>query len=299
MFSLRRPLLKVVLVLVAGLFVTAARAESPILAKIKRTGEITLGYRDSNIPFSYLGADQKPIGFSLDLCAPIVDKIKSDLKLDKLTINLQPVNGSNRIPLIQNGTVDIECGGTSSSVARLKQVSFTVATFASSARWLTKASSGIKDVKDLNGKTIVVTQGSNAVGLAQGIKAKGATFNIIQGKDHAESMLLLQTGRAVAWMEDDILLASFKARAPDPATLAFLPETYELVPYGLMLPRDDPEFKAVADGVLKHMMASGAFIKLYTKWFEAPIPPNGENLKFPPSDALMERIAHPSDSVQF
>ena len=299
MFGSKLTLIGTTIALAAGLLATTARAESPTSAKIKRTGAITLGYREASIPFSYLGADQKPVGFSMDLCAPIVAMIKSDLKLDKLAVNLQPVNGSNRIPLIQNGTVDIECGGTSSSAARLKQVSFTVATFVSSARWLTKASSGVKDVKDLNGKTIVVTQGSNAVGFAQGIKAKGATFNIIQGKDHAESMLLLQTGRAAAFMEDDILLASLKARAPDPAALTFLPETYELVPYGLMLPKDDPEFKAVADGVLKGMMASGDFMKLYAKWFASPIPPDGENLKFPPSAALKERVAHPSDSVQF
>lgn len=287
------------LAMALGLLTTSASAESPTLAKIKRTGTVTLGYRESSIPFSYLGADQKPIGFSLDLCSQVVDKIKEDIKLDKLAVTLQAVNSSNRIPLIQNGTVDIECGGTSSSAARLKQVAFTVATFVSSARWMTKASSGIQDVKALDGKTVVVTQGSNAVGFAQGIKAKGATFAIVQAKDHAESMLMLQSGRAAAFMEDDILLASLRARAPDPAAFAFLPETYEKVPYGLMLPKDDPEFKALADGVLKGLMASGAFTKLYAKWFESPIPPNGENLSFPMSDALKERVAHPSDALDF
>lgn len=297
--SLGRGILGLSCALVFGFAATTASAESPTLAKIKRNGSVTLGYRESSTPFSYLGADQKPIGFSLDLCAQVVDKIKSDLKLDKLAVNLQSVNSSNRIPLIQNGTVDIECGGTSSSAARLKQVAFTVATFVSSARWLTKTSSGIHDVKGLDGKTVVVTQGSNAVGFAQGIKAKGATFNIVQAKDHAESMLMLQSGRAAAFMEDDILLASLKARAPDPAAFTFLPETYDKVPYGLMLPKDDPEFKALADGVLKGMMASGAFTKLYAKWFESPIPPNGENLNFPMSDALKARVAQPSDSVEF
>lgn len=297
--SLGRGFVRLSCALVVGLAATAASAESPTLAKIKREGAVTLGYRESSIPFSYLGADQKPIGFSMDLCAQVVDKIKVDLKLDKLAVNLQSVNSSNRIPLIQNGTVDIECGGTSSSAARLKQVAFTVATFVSSARWLTKTASGIHDVKGLDGKTVVVTQGSNAVGFAQGLKAKGGTFNIVQAKDHAESMLMLQSGRAVAFMEDDILLASLKARAQDPAAFAFLPETYDLVPYGLMLPKDDSEFKDLADGVIKSMMASGAFTKLYAKWFESPIPPNGENLKFPMSDALKERVAHPSDSIQF
>jgi glutamate/aspartate transport system substrate-binding protein len=285
--------------LTLGLAATTASAASPTLAKIKRTGSVTLGYREASIPFSYLGSDQKPIGFSLDLCAHVVDKIKADLKLDTLAVKLQPVDSSNRIPLIQNGTIDMECGATSSSTARLKQVSFTVAIFVSSARWLTKVSSGIHDVKGLDGKTIVVTQGSNATGFAFGIKAKGGTFNIIQGKDHGESMLTLQSGRAAAFMEDDILLASLKARMPDPAAYTFLPETYTLVPYGLMLPRDDTEFKALADDVLKGMMASGAFTKLYAKWFESPIPPHNENLNFPMSDALKERVAHPSDSVEF
>lgn len=285
--------------LVLSLATTAASAESPTLAKIKRNGSVTLGYRESSIPFSYLGADQKPVGFSLDLCAQVVARVKSELKLDTLAVKLQPVDSTNRIPLIQNGTIDMECGATSSSLARLKQVAFTVATFVSSARWLTKVASGIHDVKGLDGKTVVVTQGSNAVGFAFGIKAKGGTFSIIQAKDHGESMLTLQSGRAAAFMEDDILLASLKARTSDPAALVFLPETYTLVPYALMLPRDDADLKALADGVLKDMMASGAFATLYAKWFESPIPPRNENLNFPMSDALKERVAHPSDSVDF
>jgi glutamate/aspartate transport system substrate-binding protein len=285
--------------LVLSLATTAVSAESPTLTKIKRTGSVTLGYREASIPFSYLGVDQKPVGFSLDLCAQVVAKIKSDLKLDTLAVRLQPVDSTNRIPLIQNGTIDMECGATSSSVARLKQVAFTVAIFVSSARWLTKTSSGIQDVKGLDGRTVVTTQGSNAVGFAFGIKAKGGTFAVIQAKDHGESMLTLQSGRAAAFMEDDILLASLKARTADPAAFTFLPETYTLVPYGLMLPRDDAELKAVADGVLKDMMASGAFARLYAKWFESPIPPRNENLNFPMSDALKERIVQPSDSVDF
>lgn len=275
----------------------AARAESPTLAKIKQAGAITLGYRESSVPFSFLDQNQKPVGFSLDLCAAIVDRIKRELKLDTLAVKLQPVNSSNRIPLIQNGTIDIECGGTSSSLARLKQVSFTVATFVSSPRWLTKRSLGIADMKGLNGKTIVVTQGSNAAGFAQAFKAKGATFEVVQARDHAESLLMLQTGRASAFLEDDILLAGLKARAPNRDDLVFLPETFDTVPYGLMLPKGDEAFKALADGVLKEMMASGAFMTLYRTWFESPIPPYGDSLAFPPSEALKERIANPSDKV--
>lgn len=297
MYRIPRALTGIALGLLVGM--TTAMAQSPTLTRIKQTGEITLGHRDASIPFSYLGADQKPVGISLDLCAAVVEKLKTELKLPALKVNLQPVNGSNRIPLIQNGTVNIECGGTSSSAARLQQVSFSVATFVSSSRWLVKTSAGIKDVAGLASKTIVVTQGSNAVGFAQGIKAKGVDYNIIQAKDHAESMLMVQTGRAVAFMEDDILLASLKSVQPSPNDFALLPETYDLVMYGLMLPKDDPEFKAIVDGVLTSMMASGEFAKLYAKWFESPIAPKGANLSFPMSPQLKERVAKPSDSIKF
>jgi glutamate/aspartate transport system substrate-binding protein len=278
---------------------TAASAESPTLSKIKSSGTITLGYRDASIPFSYLGADQKPIGFSLDLCQAIVERVKQSLNLSDLKINMVPVNSSNRIPLIQNGTVDIECGGTANNKKRQEQVSFSVATFVSQPRWLTKTSSGLKGVPDLKGKTVVVTQGSNAVGFAQDINKKNNLgLNIVQAKDHAESLLMLNTGRAVAFLEDDILLAGLKAAAPDPKALNFLPEAYDRIYYGLMFTKDDAEFKALVDDVLSKQMASGEFVKTYNRWFTSPIPPQNHNLDFPISDALKERIAKPSDAVE-
>ena len=191
----------------------SAAADSPTLTRIKSSGAITIGYREASIPFSYLGADQKPVGFSLDLCAAIVDQIKADLKLPSLSVNYTPVNSSNRIPLIQNGTVDIECGGTANDRKRQEQVSFSVATFVSQPRWLVKADSGLKSAADLKGKTIVVTQGSNAVGFAQAVNGKEQLgLNIVQAKDHAESFLTLNTGRAAAFMEDDILLGGSQGR---------------------------------------------------------------------------------------
>jgi glutamate/aspartate transport system substrate-binding protein len=277
---------------------TMASAESATLSKIKSANAITLGYRESSIPFSYLGADQKPIGISMDLCAAIVERIKTELKLATLAVNHTAVNSSNRIPLIQNGTVDIECGGTANNLTRQKQVAFSVATFVSQPRWLTKATSGTASVAALKGKTVVVTQGSNAVGFAQEINAKESLgFNIVQAKDHAESLLMVDTGRAVAFLEDDILLAGLKAGARNPVAFAFLPEAYDKIYYGLMFPKDDPEFKTLVDGVLSAMMASGEFTRLYDKWFAKPIPPKNQNLDFPMSDALKERVAHPSDKV--
>ena len=273
-------------------------ADSPTLSKLKSSGAITIGYREASIPFSYLGPDQKPIGFSLDLCAAIVERIKTELNLPNLTVNYTPVNSSNRIPLIQSGTVDIECGGTANDKKRQEQVSFSVTTFVSQPRWLVKVDSGVKTAGDLKGKTIVVTQGSNAIGFAQAANAKEQLgLNIVQAKDHAESFLMLNTGRAAAFMEDDILLAGLKAAAPNPNALIFLPESYTKIYYGLMFTKGDAGFKALVDDVLSKQMASGRFEKTYTKWFTRPIPPNGENLAFPLTDELKERIAHPSDVV--
>jgi glutamate/aspartate transport system substrate-binding protein len=276
----------------------SAAADSPTLTKIKSSGAITIGYREASIPFSYLGPDQKPIGFSLDLCAAIVERIKAELNLPNLTVNYTSVNSSNRIPLIQNGTVDIECGGTANDKKRQEQVSFSVTTFVSQPRWLVKADSGLKTAGDLKGKTIVVTQGSNAVGFAQGVNAKEKLgLNIVQAKDHAESFLMLNTGRAAAFMEDDILLAGLKAAASNPDALIFLPEGYARIYYGLMFTKGDAGFKVLVDDVLSKQMASGQFAKTYTKWFTRPIPPKGENLAFPLTDTLMERMANPSDAV--
>ncbi|MFA6265272.1 MAG: amino acid ABC transporter substrate-binding protein [Pseudolabrys sp.] len=277
-----------------------AAVAGPTLDSIKSKKTISIGYRESSIPFSYLGADQKPIGFSLDLCSHLVARLKADLGTPNLEVKMVPVNSSNRIPLIQNGTIDIECGGTSSSKKRLEQVMFSVSTFASQPSWLAMAASGLKTPEDLKGKTIVVTQGSNAVSIAQDISRKsGLGFNIIQGKDHAESFLLLTSGRAAAFMEDDILLAGLKALHNKPEELAFLKSNYDITYYGLMFSKDDPEFKKSVDDVLSKLMASGEFTKIYDKWFTSAISPKDMNLHFPMSSALKERVAHPSDVVEY
>ncbi|WFU71112.1 amino acid ABC transporter substrate-binding protein [Bradyrhizobium sp. CB2312] len=284
---------------IAMLSVSTAQA-GPTLDNIKSKKAITIGYREASIPFSYLGGDQKPVGFSLDLCAHIVDRLKADLSTPDLHVKLTPVNSSNRIPLIQNGTIDIECGGTASSKQRLEQVSFSVSTFASQTAWLAKVSSGFKTPKDLKGKTIVVTQGSDALGIAKGISQdEGLNLTIAQAKDHAESLLLLATGRASAWVEADILLAGMKADYSNPADLTFLRANYGTIYYyGLMFSKDDPDFKKMVDDVLSKLMASGEFAKIYDKWFMAAIPPKNINLNFPMTEALKERVAHPSDVVK-
>lgn len=283
------------------LFSICTAQAGPTLDNIRSKRAITIGYREASIPFSYLGADQKPVGFSLDLCAHVVDRLKSDLATPDLQTKLMPVNSSNRIPLIQNGTIDLECGGTASSKQRLEQVAFSVSTFASQTAWLAKAASGFKTPKDLKGKTVVVTQGSDALGIAKGISQDDdLNLTIAQAKDHAESLLLLTTGRAAAWVEADILLAGMKADYSKPADLIFLKANYGTIYYyGLMFSKDDPDFKKMVDDVLSKLMASGEFTKIYDKWFMAAIPPKMINLNFPMTDALKERVAHPSDVVNY
>lgn len=284
--------------LLVGGSAAIAQVGSETLRKIKDTGTLTIGYRESSIPFSYLDSQQKPVGFSIDLCQKIADKIKQNLALPNLAVKQVAVNSSNRIPLVANGTVDIECGGTANNLARQKQVSFSVATFAGQPRWLVRTDSGFKKSSDLKDKTVVVTQGSNAVGFVRKINEdEKLGMQIIQAKDHGESMLTLSNGRAVAFLEDDILLAGERANSSNPAAYTFLQGGYEVGYYGLMFKKDDAGFKAVVDGVLMTMMKDGSFEQVYKTWFESPIPPRNMNLSFPITEKLRQRIAVPSDKV--
>jgi len=275
-----------------------AQAAGDTLQKIKETGTITLGYRESSVPFSFLDGQQKPVGISIDLCNAIVDKVKQQLNLPKLEVKQVAVNSSNRIPLVVNGTVDVECGGTANNAARQKQVSFSVATFVSQPMWLARADAKVTKPTDLKGKTIVVTQGSNAVAFARKFNdEQKMELTVIQAKDHGESMLTLDSGRAAAWLEDDILLAGEKANSRNGAAFVLVPSGLDIIYYGLMLKKDDAPFKALVDGVIAGLMKSGEFDKLYKKWYESPIPPRNVSLAFAMSDKLKERIKAPSDKI--
>jgi len=265
-----RPTLRIALACctVAALTAVVSATQAQTLDKIREAKSITIGYRESSIPFSYLDGEQKPIGISMDLCRVIVDRIKQKLSMPSLAVQYQPVNSSNRIPLIANGTIDIECGGTANNAERQRVVAFSVATFVSQPRWLVKTSAGFKSAMDLKGKPVVVTQGSNAVGFAIRIsQEQKLDLNIQQARDHAESMMMLDTGRAAAFLEDDILLAGERANMPNPAAFAFLPEGYETIYYGLMFRKDDPAFKTIVDDTLAGLMKGGEFTALYRKWF--------------------------------
>jgi len=293
-----RKLLAVATLSLAMLDIHASEAGSQTLEKIKEIGKVAFGYREASIPFAYLGGDNKPTGLSLDLCTGVAEKIKSELKRPALEIEYIPVNASNRIPLLQNGTIDVECGSTTNTAERQRQVSFSIATFVASPRWLVAAASAVTELKGLEGQTIVVTQGSlNLTGAHKIIADRKLNARIVQGRDHAESLLMLNTGRAAAWFEDDILVAGLVANASDPKAFRMLPATYAPTYYGLMTRREDPEFKALVDAVIREKMATGEFNRLYSKWFEQPIPPKGQSLGLPMSDAMKARVAFPSDAL--
>ena len=290
--------LAIAILSMAMLDISVAEAASQTLEKIKEVGKIAFGYRQASIPFAYLGDDQKPTGLSLDLCSAVADRIRSELRRPELQTEYVPVDASNRIPLLQNGTIDVECGSTTNTAERQKQVSFSVATYVASPRWLVSAASPVTDLNGLEGQAIVITQGSlNVVTAGKIIAEQKLNARIVHAKDHAESILILKTGRAAAWFEDDILVAGLVANSSDPKTFRMLPATYAPTYYGLMTRREDPEFKALVDSVIREKMASGEFNKLYSKWFEQPIPPKGQNLQLPMSEAMKARVASPSDAL--
>jgi glutamate/aspartate transport system substrate-binding protein len=274
----------------------AAQDLDGTLKKVKETGTFTIGYRDSSLPLSYLDDKLMPVGFSIELCKHVVDAVKAKLGMPDLNVKYNPVTSATRIPLVANGTVDIECGSTANMSTRQKQVGFSYTFFVPQFKWIVRADSNIKGADDLRGKTVAVTAGTNTALFVNKMNSEeNLGMTITQGKDHAESFLLVETGRARAWMEDDVLLAGFRANAKSPADFKLLDKSYPSDPYALMIRKDDPQFKALVDEALAQLMRSGEFEKLYTQWFERPIPPKGVNMDLPMSDALRHDIKEPND----
>ena len=285
--------------LAAGLAVAipaVAQDLTGTLKKIKETGAITIGHRESSIPFSYLDDKQQPVGYAMDLCMKIVDAVKAELKMPNLKVNLQPVTSANRIPLMQNGTVDLECGSTTNSVERQKQVSFGPTYFVINVTAAVKKNSGIKSLADLNGKNISTTAGTTSVPLLKKYE-KTAHIDVkeIYAKDHAESFLLMAQDRTSAFIMDDILLAGQIANSGNPGDFVILSESLRQEPYSMMLRKDDPQFKALVDKAVGQVMKSGEIDKIYAKWFMSPIPPKGINMNFPMTPAIKEAFANPND----
>lgn len=293
---------KVIAVVTSCIFlglVPFAQAEMLTLEKIKNDGLLTLGYRESSVPFSFLGSDETPLGLAIDLCTAIADKVKSQLNLPNLQVKFIPVNPANRIPLLQNGTIDIECGSTTNTLNRQEQVAFSIPTFVGETTWLTLESSGIKNTQQLRGKTIVITQGSLSLGAGMKLnQTEKLGMTIVNAKDQAESLLMLRSGRVAAFFEDNILQAGLVANLGKGAKFTYFTNDYAKPDYyGLMLRKDDQDFKKLIDGVIKQKMVSGEFAALYRKWFEQPIPPRGNNLELPLSKNLKDVIAAPKDYV--
>ncbi|MCC8955095.1 amino acid ABC transporter substrate-binding protein [Bradyrhizobium sp. Pear77] len=288
------------LALAAALGASQAQAEelTGTLKNIKDTGAITLGYRDSSIPFSYLDDNQKPVGYAMDICYKIVDAIKKELKLDKLEVKLNPVTSATRIPLMANGTVDLECGSTTNNAERQKQVSFTNSHFLTASRYVTKKASKINSIDDLKGKTVVSTAGTtNIKQLTEANLARGLSINIIPAKDHAEAFLMVETDRAVAFVMDDILLASLVAGSKSPDDYMISKDAFSKPePYGIMLRKDDAPFKKVVDAATAALYTSAEGQQIYDKWFNQKIPPKGLNLNVPLGPEMKKQLAKPSDS---
>jgi glutamate/aspartate transport system substrate-binding protein len=268
------------------------------LKKIQDSGTISLGHRESSIPFSYYDDKQQVIGYSQEIMLKAVDAVKADLKLPNLQVKLVPVTSQNRIPLIQNGTIDIECGSTTNNTERQKQVSFSNTIFVIGTRLLTKKDSGVTDFADLAGKNVVTTAGTTSERLLRKMNDdKKMGMSIISAKDHGESFLTLETGRAVAFMMDDALLYGELAKAKKPGDWAVVGTPQSREAYGCMLPKDDAAFKKIIDGAIAKVMASGEAEKIYAKWFMNPIPPKGLNLNFPLSDDMKALYKAPNDKA--
>jgi glutamate/aspartate transport system substrate-binding protein len=284
---------------VAALGCNAAGAEelTGTLKKIKDSGSITLGHREASMPFSYYDDKQQVVGYAMDLCDRVVGAIKKELKLDKLEVKLNPVTSSTRIPLIANGTVDLECGSTTNNLDRQKQVAFTITHFVTANRFASKKSANLKTVDDLKGKTIISTSGTTNIKQITEINGqRNLGLNILAAQDHAEAFLTVETDRAAAFVMDDIILYSLVASAKTPSDYVISADPLSVEPYAIMLRRDDPAFKKVVDNAMIAIYKSGEINAIYDKWFLKPIPPKGINLNVPMGASFKKVVASPTDS---
>ncbi|MBI2305824.1 MAG: transporter substrate-binding domain-containing protein [Rhodocyclales bacterium] len=283
----------------AGLSATSSVVEAQTLEKIASSNRITVSYREAAVPFSYSLSPTKAVGFSVDLTEAIIDDVRRKLKRPNLEVAYIPVTGQTRIPLLVNGTYDLECGSTTNNVARGKEVSFSISHFYSGTRLLTRTGSNVKNYADLARQPVATTAGSTNEKVLRKYSAdNNLDIQVVLGKDYAESLQLVESDRAVAVALDDILLFGLRANSKNPAALAVVGDTLQVEPYGCMLRKDDPAFKKLVDGTIARLMKSGEFARLYAKWFESPIPPNGVALNMPMSDRLKANLKVRSDKPE-
>jgi ABC-type amino acid transport substrate-binding protein len=275
-----------------------AASQPPTLQKIRATGVITLAHRESSIPFSYVDADKRPVGYALELCERVVDAVKRELRLPNLRTEYVAVSAGDRIRFLLEGKADLECGNTTNNAARRKQVAFTMTHFFAGGRLLVKADSGVRRLSDLIGKSIVVNEGStHSTNLATAI-AKGVfAARLVEAKDAAEAFAILQKGDALAYLHDDIVLAAMRASSAAPPDWAVVGEYSSVEPLSIMLRRDDPDFKKLVDVTLARLMIDGDIKPIWRRWFEAPIPPNGLNLGIPMNSLMRDQMRFPIDKV--
>lgn len=289
------------LMIAAGVLCASAQAAEPLtgtLQKIKETGVITLGVRDSSIPFNYNLGGVRQVGYSYDINMKIVEAIKDQLKLPNLQVKEIPITSQNRITLLQNGTIDIECGSTTNNLERQKQASFTTSIFIIGTRIMVKKDGGIKDWADLKGKNVVTTAGTTSERLLRKMNDdQKLGMNIISTKDHGQSFLTLESGRAVAFMMDDALLYGERAKAKNPNDWIVVGKPQSRESYGCMIRKDDAPFKKVSDHVITGLMKDGSINTMYAKWFMQPVPPKGLNLDFPLSEDMKALFKTPNDKA--
>ena len=284
--------------LVSGPAAAGAEELTGTLQKVKELGYITIGHREASVPFSYLDDKRQPVGFAMDICAGIVDAVKRELKLDKLEVRYQLVTASTRIPLLANGTIDLECGNTTNNAERQRQVWYTNTHFLTASRFLSKVESNVRSIADLKGKTIVSPAGSTNIKQALEFNSRlNLGMTIVPAQDQAEAFLMVETGRAVAFVQDDIILAGLIATSKDPKAYVISEDAFSKPePYGIMLRKDDLAFKALADAATAALYRSPEGAALYARWFTQAIPPKGINLNVPMSPAMKRAFEKPTDS---
>ncbi|MCE9658640.1 MAG: amino acid ABC transporter substrate-binding protein [Burkholderiales bacterium] len=283
-------------VLAAALGATGAAHAQDTLKKVKDSGSITMGVRESSGALAYTLGDGKYTGFHYDVCQHVIADIQKQLGMAKIDVKYQPVTSQNRIPLVQNGTVDLECGSTTNNATRQKDVSFAPALYIEEVRIAVKANSGITGIAGLNGKTVATTTGTTSVQLLRKNKrAAGMDFKELNGKDHSDSFLLLESGRADAFVMDGQILAGLISKAKNPADFKIVGEALSVEPIAIMYRKDDPAFKKAVDDSIRAMVKSGEVAKLYDKWFMKPIPPSNTVVGLAASDATKAAWANPTD----
>ena len=284
--------------LVSGYSRPEAEELTGTLLKVKELGYITIGHREASVPFSYLDDKRQPVGFAMDICAKIVEAVKRELKLDNLEVRYQLVTASARIPLLANGTIDLECGNTTNNAERQKQVWYTNTYFLTASRFVSKVESKIGSISDLKGKTIVSPAGSTNIKQALEFNSRlNLGMTIVPAQDQGEAFLMVETGRAVAFVQDDVILAGLIAISKDPKAYVISDDAFSRPePYGIMLRKDDVAFKRVADAATAALYRSAEGAALYAKWFTQAIPPKGINLNIAMSPALKRAFENPTDS---